>query len=208
MYQPTHVVKSSDDVKTTLGPDFDNQVNKVIDHIDDHCRAWIERSPYVTIASCNANGQMDISPKGDPAGFVKVLDRKTLAVPDRIGNHRGDTFINVLENPRVALMFVVPKRREVVRISGSAQVVRDPDLLEQMVINRHAPDLALLVRVEEAFFHCGKAMIRSRMWQPDEWGSTEGLPSYGQALKDHGELPDLVADLEERMASNETDRLY
>jgi PPOX class probable FMN-dependent enzyme len=208
MYQPTHVVKSADDVKTTLGPDFDNQVNKVIDHIDDHCRAWIERSPYVTIASCNANGQMDISPKGDPAGFVKVLDRKTLAVPDRIGNHRGDTFINVLENPRVALMFVVPKRREVVRISGSAQVVRDPDLLEQMVINRHAPDLALLVRVEEAFFHCGKAMIRSRMWQPDEWGSTEGLPSYGQALKDHGELPDLVADLEGKMARNETDRLY
>ncbi len=208
MYQPTHIVKSVDEVKATLGPDFDNQVNKIINHIDEHCRAWIERSPFLTVASCNAKGQMDISPKGDPAGFVKVLDRKTLAVPDRIGNHRGDTFLNVLENPRVGLMFVVPKRREVLRVSGAAQIVRDPDLLEQMVVNRHSPDLALIVRVEEVFFHCGKSMIRSRMWQPEEWGSIEGLPTYAQALKDHGELPDPVSDLEKKMAYNETGRLY
>jgi hypothetical protein len=100
------------ELKSILGPDFPSQVAKVIDHIDDHCRAWIERTPFVVIASVGANGMMDISPKGDPAGFVQVLDPKTLAVPDRLGNHRGDTFLNVLENPNVALMFVIPKRRE------------------------------------------------------------------------------------------------
>ena len=208
MYQPKKPVASAAQLKEILGPDFPSQVSKVIDHIDDHCQAWIERSPFVTIASCDASGRMDISPKGDPAGFVKVLDRKTIAVPDRIGNHRGDTFMNVLENPRVALMFVVPIRKEVVRVCGSAQVVMDDNLLEMMQVNGHKPDLALLVRVEEAFFHCGESMIRSRMWQPDHWESIEGLPTYAQALKDHGELPDPLDDLEQRMASNETDRLY
>ena len=208
MYRAKQPVSSAKQLKEILGPDFPSQVSKVIDHIDDHCRAWIERSTFVTIASCNAVGQMDISPKGDPAGFVKVLDRKTIAVPDRIGNHRGDTFMNVLENPCVALMFVVPKRKEVIRVSGTAQVVRDTEIREKMEVNGHLPDLALMVRVEEAFFHCGKSMIRSRMWQPESWGSIEGLPTYAEALKDHGELPDPIDDLEERMSYNETDRLY
>lgn len=208
MYEAKIPVESVARLKSILGPDFPSQVAKVIDHIDENCKAWIERSPFVTIASCNSQGQMDVSPKGDPAGFVKVLDRKTLAIPDRIGNHRGDTFMNVLENPRIALMFVVPIRKEVVRVSGSAQVVMDHDLLTSMEVNGHKPDLALLVRVEEAFFHCGKSMIRSRMWQPDMWGSIDGLPSYAQALKDHGDLPDQIDDLEGRMTFNETDRLY
>ncbi len=208
MYEPQNVVGSVAELKAILGPDFPSQINKVIDHIDGHCQAWIERCPFVTIASVNGAGQMDVSPKGDPAGFVKVLDRNTLAIPDRLGNHRGDTFMNVLENPRVSIMFVIPKRREVVRVSGSAQVVMDPDLLASMAVNERVPDLALLVRVEEAFFHCGKAMIRSRMWEPDQWASIDGLPSYAQALKDHGNMPDPLEELEARMVNNETNRLY
>ena len=208
MYQPQKVVTSAAALKAILGTDFPSQINKVIDHIDDHCRAWIERCPFVTIASANASGQMDVSPKGDPAGFVKVLDQKTLAIPDRLGNHRGDTFMNVLENPRISLMFIIPKRREVVRVSGSAQVVMDPDLLTSMAVNDRKPDLALVVRVEEAFFHCGKAMIRSRMWEPELWGSIDGLPSYAQALKDHGDMPDPLEEIEARMVNNETNRLY
>lgn len=208
MYQAQRPVNSAEKLKRILGEDFPGQLAKVIDHIDEHCRAWIERSPFVVIASCNQKGQMDVSPKGDPAGFVKVLDDRTLAIPDRIGNHRGDTFLNVLENPRVALMFVIPQRREVVRVAGSAEVVTDEDLLRSMEVNKHVPDLALLVRVEEAFFHCGKSMIRSRMWQPDDWGSVEGLPTYAQALKDHANLPDPIDRIEERTAYNESDRLY
>ncbi len=161
MYQPKVTVKSAAEVKAILGEDFPSQVAKIIDHIDAHCRAWIERFPFVVISSTNAAGAMDISPKGDPPGFVKVLDKHTLAIPDRIGNHRGDL-----------------------------------------------PDLALLVRVREAFFHCGKSMIGSRMWEPDRWASVDGLPTYAQALKDHAGLPDPLSDIERRMAFNETDRLY
>jgi len=208
MYQPKLTVKTAAEVKAILGKDFPSQVAKIIDHIDSHCRAWIERCPFVVISSTNAAGAMDVSPKGDPPGFVKVLDKHTLAVPDRMGNHRGDTFLNVLENPSVGLLFIVPKRREVVRVSGVAQVVRDPELLERMAVNGKLPELALLVRVREAFFHCGKSMIRSGMWEPDRWASINGLPTYAQALKDHGNLPYPLSDLERGVASNETDRLY
>ena len=208
MYQPKVTVKTAAEVKAILGKDFPSQVAKIIDHIDSHCRAWIERCPFVVISSTNAAGAMDVSPKGDPPGFVKVLDKNTLAIPDRIGNHRADTFLNVLENPSVGLLFIVPKRREVVRVSGVAQVVRDPELLERMAVNGKLPELALLVRVREAFFHCGKSMIRSGMWEPDRWGSIDGLPTYAQALKDHANLSAPLSDIERGVASNETDRLY
>jgi len=208
MYQPKVTVKTAAEVKEILGADFPSQVAKIIDHIDSHCRAWIERCPFVVISSTNAAGAMDVSPKGDPPGFVKVLDKHTLAIPDRIGNHRGDTFMNVLENPSVGILFIVPKRREVVRVSGTAQVVRDPELLEGMAVDGKLPELALLVRVREAFFHCGKSMIRSGMWEPDRWAPIDGLPTYAQALKDHGNLPGLLSDIERGVARNETDRLY
>lgn len=185
-----------------------SQVNKVIDHIDQNCKAWIEKTTFASIASCDGQGRMDVSPKGDPAGFIKVLDPKTIAIPDRIGNKRGDTFHNVLENPRVGLMLVVPKRKEVVRINGSAEIAADEELLDMTTVNGHRPDLVLLVRVEEAFFHCGKSMIRSRMWQPDQWGSIEGLPTYAEALKEMGEMEMSLENVEARMAYNETDRLY
>ena len=208
MYQPKGTVKTAAEVKEILGADFPSQVAKIIDHIDSHCRAWIERCPFVVISSTNAAGAMDVSPKGDPPGFVKVLDKHTLAIPDRIGNHRGDTFMNVLENATLEILFMVPKRREVVRVSGTAQVVRDPELLEGMAVDGKLPDLALLVRVREAFFHCGKSMIRSGMWEPDRWAPIDGLPTYAQALKDHGNLPALLSDIERGVARNETDRLY
>ena len=208
MYQPKVTVRTAAEVRAILGDDIPSQVAKILDHIDLHCRAWIERCPFVVISSTNAAGAMDVSPKGDPPGFVKVLDKHTLAIPDRIGNHRGDTFMNVLENPSVGLLFIVPKRREVVRVSGVAQLVRDPELLESMSVNGKLPDLALLVRVREAFFHCGKSMIRSRMWEPDRWGSVDGLPTYAQALKDHSNLPHPLSDIERNLAFNETDQLY
>lgn len=208
MYQPKVIVKTAAELKAILGKDFPSQVAKVIDHIDSHCRAWIERCPFVVISSANAAGAMDLSPKGDPPGFVKVLDKHTLAVPDRMGNHRGDTFLNVLEDPSVGLMFIVPKRREVVRVSGVAQIVRDPELLTRMSVNGKRPELALLVRVREAFFHCGKSMIRSGMWEPHRWAPIDGLPTYAQALKDHGNWPDPLSDFERGVALNETDRLY
>ena len=146
--------------------------------------------------------------QGDPPGFVKILDRHTLAIPDRPGNNRGDTFLNVLQNPNVGIMFIIPRRREVVRISGTAQIVTDRDLLESMAVQGKTPDLALLVRVKEAFFHCGKSMMRSGMWEPERWGSIDGLPTYAQALKDHGRLSVGLAEIEARIVNSETHRLY
>ena len=208
MYQPKVPIRTAAEIKAILGPDFESQVAKVIDHIDPHCRAWIERCPFIVVSSMNASGAMDVSPKGDPPGFVRVIDKYTLAIPDRPGNHRGDTFCNVLENPNVGIVFIVPKRREVMRVSGTAQVVKDTDLLEAMMVNGKQPDLALLVRVREAFFHCGKSMIRSGMWEPSRWGPIDGLPTYAQALKDHGNLSMALQELEGRVARNEIDRLY
>ena len=208
MYEAKNVVHSAVELRAIMGEVYPTGVNKVVDHIDVHCRTWIERTPFIVISSASASGAMDVSPKGDPAGFIKVLDDKTLAIPDRLGNNRGDTFNNVLENPRVGIMFVIPKRTEVLRVSGSAQVVTDEELLVDMEVNGKIPDLALLVRVEEAMFHCGKSMIRSRMWKPQDWASIEGLPTFAQALRAHGNMPNQLDELEELVASNETDHLY
>ena len=166
MYRPKAPITTAAEVKAILGPVHPSQIAKVIDHIDEHCAKWIERCPFIIISSISAAGAMDVSPKGDPAGFVKVLDNHTLAIPDRLGNQRADTFLNVLENPNVGILFIVPRRREVVRMSGTASLVRDPELLTDMAVNGKTPRIAMLVHVREAFFHCGKAMIRSGVWEP------------------------------------------
>jgi PPOX class probable FMN-dependent enzyme len=208
MYKPKKPLTSPEMLQQMLGEMHPSQVNKIIDHVDEHIAAWLERTTFVAIASTDAKGHMDVSPKGDPAGFIKVLDPKTIAIPDRIGNKRGDTFFNVLENPRIGMFCVVPRRKEVVRINGAAEIVRDDELLDLTTLNGHRPDLVLLLRVEEAFFHCGKSMIRSAMWQPEKWGPIEGLPTYAEALKDHGDMDMPLEDIEARMAYNESDRLY
>ena len=207
-YQAKKPIQSSEEVQSILGEKFESQEKKAIDHIDEICRAWIERSPFITIATVNRAGQMDVAPKGDPAGFVKVVDEKTLAIPDRLGNHRGDTFHNIIDNPRIGLMFVVPLRNEVVRVSGSAQIVQDDELLDTMIVNDKRPDMAILVRVEEAMYHCGKSMIRSKMWKPEEWASIEGIPSYALAVKTHAEMPEPLDYYEAMMKYNDEERLY
>lgn len=207
-YQPNKPISSAEDVRRILGEEYESQTRKMIDHIDPLCRGWIERSPFVTIASINGHGQVDVAPKGDPAGFVKILDEKTLAIPDRLGNNRGDTFLNVIENPRVGLMFVVPMRNEVVRVSGAGQIVQDDDILDMMIVNDKRPDLALLVHVEEAMYHCGKAMIRSKMWKPEDWGSIEGISSYANAVKTHAEMPEPLEYYDAMMKFNDEELLY
>jgi uncharacterized protein len=207
-YEPTDVVRTADEIRELFGAVRELSANKIIDHIDAHCRAWIERAPFVVISTVDRAGRMDVSPKGDPPGFVRVLDEKTLAIPDRPGNLRADSFLNILDNPRIGLMFIIPRRGEVVRVSGSARIVRDPPLLQSMAVDGRAPALATLVRVEEAFYHCSKSMIRSRMWQPDQWPGIDGLPSYAQALIAHGKLSVSLDYAQERITQSEQERLY
>lgn len=207
-YVPTDIVVSEEEIRAVIGEQFESQTGKVIDHIDRLCRNWIERSPFVAIGTHDRAGRVDVAPKGDPAGFVKVVDAKTLAIPDRPGNHRFDTFQNILATGRIGLMFMVPNRNEVVRVNGAARIVRDLPLRESMAINGRVPEFAILVSVEEAFYHCGKSVIRSRLWQPEQAASTEGLPTYAEALIAHAQLERPLDEMERITRNNDENRLY
>ncbi|MEP5759103.1 MAG: MSMEG_1061 family FMN-dependent PPOX-type flavoprotein [Litoreibacter sp.] len=187
-YNASDVVSSEEEIRAILPDQYDAQIGKVINTIDDLCRTWIERSPFIVISTVSKDGRVDTSPKGDPAGFVKVIDAQTLAIPDRPGNNRFDSFINIIETGRIGLVFLVPNRSEVVRVSGTAQVVRDIGLRNQMALNSRVPDFAIVVKVEEAFFHCGKAITRSKLWSPEDAETIEGMPTYSQALESHVKL--------------------
>ena len=208
MYPADEVIESEAEIRAVIDGIQPAQVTKIIDHIDRHCRAWIERSPFLTMATVDAGGRVDVSPKGDPAGFVKVLDARTLAIPDRPGNHRFDGFRNILETGRIGLVFFVPNRNEVVRVNGSARIVRDAAIREPLAIKGRVPEFALLVDVEEAFYHCGKAIIRSRLWSPEKAAPTDGLPTYGEALKDQSGVDETLEAIEARLRFNDTKRLY
>ena len=207
-YAATDVVTTIDEIRAVIPGERETQTGKVLDHIDDLCRAWIERSPFLVMATYDRAGRVDVSPKGDPPGFCKVIDAHTLAVPDRPGNHRFDGFQNILETGRIGLVYFIPNRNEVVRVNGSAQVVRDQQLRETMAIKNRVPEFAILVRVEEAFYHCGKAVIRSALWAPERAASIEGLPTYGEALIAHGKLEMSLTEIEKRLKHNDENRLY
>ena len=190
-----------------LGQPLPHNLAKAIDRLDPLCRDFIARSPFVLVASHDAEGRVDVSPKGDPPGFVRVLDDRTLAIPERPGNRRADTFANVLQNPKVGLIFLVPGKGETLRVSGTARVVRDAWLLESMAVEGKVPKLALVVAVEEVFAHCTKCMVRSRLWQPESW-KPDGLLTIAQALAAHGRLEGGLAAAERRVQDNLRDMLY
>jgi uncharacterized protein len=201
------VLSTEAEIEEVLGRPSSKVLAKVVNSLDDICRAFIARSPFVVVASCDSTGHLDVSPKGDPPGFVHVLDDRTIAIPERPGNRRADTFRNVLQNPRVGLIFVVPDKGETLRISGTARIVRDAWLRERMTVGDRVPELALVVTVEEAFVHCTKCMVRSRMWQPDTWNA-EGLASIGEAMVMHGKLDLPVAKMCAIAEDDERTRLY
>lgn len=207
-YNVTDPVTSEAQIREVIDGVHIAQRHKVLDHIDAHCRVWIEHSTFLIMSTVDAQGRVDASPKGDPAGFVKVVDENTLAIPDRPGNHLFFGFRNILETGRIGLVFLVPNRNEVVRVNGSAQVARDLPLRESMAIKGRVPDFAVVVRVEEAFYHCGKAIIRSALWRPDSAGPTDALPTYGQAIHDQGKLDVPLSEVEKRLKYNDESRLY
>ena len=157
---------------------------KVLDHLDVHCRKFIALSPLCVLSSANASGQADASPRGDPPGFVQVLDDKTLLLPDRPGNNQVDSLQNIVENPGVGLLFFVPGMNETLRVKGKAEIVTDAEVMESMKERRRAPLSGLRVSVEEAFLHCGRALIRSRIWDPEIQIHRSVYPTYGQVLAD------------------------
>lgn len=171
-------------------------VDKELDRLDDLCREFIAASPFCLIATAGRDGHIDISPKGDPAGFVQVLSDTMLAIPDRPGNRRTDTFHNLLENDRIGLIFLIPGKGETLRVRGRGRIVRDDALRETMAINGKAPKLALVVHVTEAFLHCPKCIARSHLWQPDAWGETAHLADIRLATSRHANRPEPIEELD------------
>ena len=163
--------------------------DKEVDHLDRHCRSFIGLSPWATLATADADGFPDVSPRGGEPGFVHVLDEHRLVLPDRPGNNRIDSLRNVLANPKVALMFVVPGIEETLRVYGTA-AVRDPlDVDADLTEFGRAPKSVLVVDVQRAFFQCAKSLMRSGLWQPDRWPGRGDFASIGQVWRDHCDLP-------------------
>ena len=143
-----------------------NKVRPVLHELD---RAWLAASRFCLMATAAADGSCDVSPKGDPAGFVHVLDERTIVVPDRPGNKRVDGYRNVLDNPHVGLLFVIPGRGDTLRINGRARLVTDAPFFDQLTVRGHRPRLAVVVDIDEVFHHCSKAFLRSELWRPETW---------------------------------------
>jgi PPOX class probable FMN-dependent enzyme len=152
--------------------------------IDKHAEAFIRRSPFLCIGTQNPDGKADVSPRGDPVGFVKILDQQTLAIPDRPGNNRLDTLVNILANPNVGLLFIIPGFDDTLRVNGQASLVTDPEILEGMSVKERSPKLAILVRVGEVSMHCAKAFRRSQLWNPDHFQDRNEMPSLSKIILD------------------------
>jgi len=205
-----HVVRHEEELTQIMGRPRPAVLRKVTDRLDDLCRAFIQRSPFVIVASHDTHGNLDVSPKGDPAGFVHVVDDWTLAIPERPGNLRADTFRNLLtlREPRVGIIFMIPGKSETLRVSGRALIVRDQALREKLAANGKLPELALVVRVEEVFFHCAMSLVRSQLWNPAAWGPVDDLPSLADAMVKHGELKMTVGEMAGIIQHDQDTRLY
>jgi uncharacterized protein len=170
---------------------------KIANRLNHLTRQFIERSPFVCVATARPDGGLDVSPRGDPAGFVRILDDRTLVIPDRPGNKIADTLTNLLHDPRIALLFLIPGVGDSFRVNGTASIVDDADLLAESAVDGKAPKLGILVAVDEAYTQCSKALIRSDLWNPDKHVERSELPSGGEILKAISD-PELDADEYER----------
>ena len=189
-------VGSAAELRELVGVPGERAVKKVRTTLHPHQRSWIAASPYFILATSDASGTCDVSPKGDPPGSVLVLGDATLVIPDRPGNRRVDSFLNVLSNPHVALIFLVPGRLDTLRVNGRARLVREAPFFDDLVVNGHRPSLALLVEIEEVYFHCPKASMRSSLWRPETWPDPASLPSTACLSKDVVGGPESLEELE------------
>jgi uncharacterized protein len=183
-------------------------VRKQLPALDAHCRAFIEKSPFLLLATSGADGRCDVSPRGDGPGFVLVLDEKTIVVPDRPGNRRLDSFQNIINNPHAGLIFMVPNVDETLRVNGRAWLTQDPELMEQMTMQGKLPQLGIVIEAQEVFFHCARAFKRANLWKPDSWIERSELPTLGQILHDQLNPEDMTAEEYDCSLEESNRRLY
>jgi uncharacterized protein len=194
-------------LRACYGEPSERAVKKQLNRLDAHCRNFIALSPFLVIATAGADGLADASPRGDAPGFVKVLDDRVLLIPDRPGNNRIDSLGNVLDHPGVGLIFLVPGIDETLRVNGLATITRDEALLASCAVQGKTPRSGLLVAVKEAYMHCGKALIRAKLWDPASRVERSRFPSLGKVIADQIAGTD-VAEAERAIAAAYRDRLY
>jgi PPOX class probable FMN-dependent enzyme len=189
-------VTSAAELRDLFGGPNQRSSAKVRPVLHERDKEWLAASPFCLIATAAADGSCDVSPKGDPPGFARPLDDETIAIPDRNGNHRFDGFVNILSNPQVGLLFLVPGRPDTLRINGRARLIREAPFFDDMIVRGSRPQLALLLEVQEVFYHCPKAFLRSELWNPETW-HPEALPSTANIVKSvQADIEETVADLE------------
>jgi len=180
----SYIIQCADELSPLYGPPQERSVRKQIDHLDDYCRAFIAASPLVIVSTQNA-GAADASPRGDFPGFVHIADEHTLLIPDRRGNNRLDTLKNLVDNPAIGLLFLVPGRHETFRVNGEAILSRDPELTSQFSVQGTAPRTVIVVAVKEAYIQCSRALVRADLWNPAKYAQPGDVPTMGQIMAAH-----------------------
>jgi PPOX class probable FMN-dependent enzyme len=181
---PEFVITDEESLRSLFHATHPLAAQKCLPALDKHAQEFIRRSPFICVGTQSAEGKADVSPRGDPVGFVKILDQNTLAIPDRPGNNRLDTLVNILANPSVGLLFIIPGFDDTLRVNGQASLVTDPDILETMSVEGRVPKLAILLRVREVFMHCAKAFRRSHLWEPEHFQDRNEMPSLAKIVLD------------------------
>jgi hypothetical protein len=200
-------ISSEAELTELLGAPMPRAVTKERIRLHERDREWLAASPFCLVATSGADGTCDVSPKGDPPGFTLVLDDHTIAIPERPGNRRADGFRNILGNPHVGLIYLVPGRKETLRINGRARLIREAPFFEGMIVKGHRPQLAVVVEIEQIFFHCMKAFLRSRLWEPDAW-QPDALPSHAQIVKSLQPCEETLEELENYYGPQYATRIY
>ena len=189
-------ISSLTELEALYGPPVERALWKEIEYLNEHYQQFIEASPFLIMATYGEKG-LDCSPRGDPAGFVRVVDKNTILIPDRKGNNRIDSLRNIVGNPKIGLIFLVPNVGETVRVSGTAEIIADPELCDTFIINGKPPRSVISVTVEKAYFQCQKALARSKLWDPSSHIDRKSLPTAGQMAKYFTEKKQIEFDADE-----------
>jgi hypothetical protein len=200
-------ITSEEQLRELIGEPLPRVAAKARPELHDYDRRWLASSPLCLVATSNADGSCDVSPKGDPPGFTRVLDDATIAIPERPGNRRLDGFRNILTNPHVGLIYLIPGRADTLRINGRARLVRDAPFFDEMIVKGHRPLLALIVEIDQVFYHCAKAFLRSNLWQPASW-DPQAAPSRAHIAQRLERPNDALEDLERYYGPAYAEGLY
>ncbi|MDD9877252.1 MAG: pyridoxamine 5'-phosphate oxidase family protein [Magnetovibrio sp.] len=200
-------ISSTEELRRIYDQPKGRPLAKQIDRLEAHCRRFIELSPFLIMATSSADGFGDASPKGEAPGFVQVMDDRTLAIPDRPGNNRLDSMTNLLDNPKIGLIFLIPGVNETLRINGTAEIRDDDDLLRRFEVNGKLPKTVIVVTAREVYLHCAKALMRSRLWDADAQAPERPIPTMSEMIRDQTDL-DIPLETEEDMRERYRAVLY